>query len=219
MNHAWIHFRNRMISLFPWVTRITETRRLLSAAGQWRTTGWTSPPPFFVRRAMLLAEARAIGAEVFVETGTFLGDTTWAFRNVFRSIHTIEVEPSLADLARKRFSKHPHIEVIEGDSSRVLGGLCGRIDGPCLFYLDGHYSGGITGMGNVECPILAEIDAIFERTRSPFRIVVDDARLFGSDPAYPTLEVFLRHVQGHDPSFEMRVENDAILLMGKPGDS
>ena len=212
MNHNRIRFRNRMISLFPWITRISETRRLMSAASQWRTRGWTSPPPYFVRRAMLLAEADAIGAEVFVETGTFFGDTTWAFRKRFRRIHTIEVEPSLADLARQRFARQSHIEVIEGDSSQVLEELCGRIKQPCLFYLDGHYSGGITGMGEDECPILAEIDAIFGRTRVPFRIVIDDARLFGSDPAYPTLAELRGHLLQHDPSLKIRVENDAILL-------
>lgn len=216
MNHARIHFRNRMISWFPWITRISEARRLLTAASHWRTHGWTSPPPYFVRRAMLLAEADAIGAEVFVETGTFLGDTTWAFRKRFRRIHTIEVEPSLAGLARRRFARHGHIEVVEGDSSQVLEDLCGRIEGPCLFYLDGHYSGGITGMGEVECPILAEIDAIFERTRPPFRIVIDDARLFGRDPAYPTLAGLREHLLRRDPSLEIRVENDAILLAGEP---
>lgn len=215
MNHARIRFRNHMISLFPWITRISEARRLMSAARQWRTLGWTSPPPFFVRRAMLLAEAESMGAEVFVETGTFLGDTTWAFRKRFRRIHTIEVEPSLAALARQRFAKQTHIEVIEGDSSQVLEELCDRIDRPCLFYLDGHYSGGITGMGEVECPILAEIDAIFERTRAPFRIVIDDARLFGSDPAYPALSDLREHLLRREPSLEIRVENDAILLAGK----
>lgn len=161
---------------------------------------------------MLLAEAEAMGAEIFVETGTFLGDTTWAFRKRFHRIHTIEVEPSLADLARQRFAGQSHIEVIEGDSSQVLAELCGRIERPCLFYLDGHYSGGFTGMGEVECPILAEIDAIFERTRAPFRIVIDDARLFGSDPAYPTLAALREHLLRRDPSLEIRVENDAILL-------
>lgn len=185
---------------------------MLSAAGQWGKEGWTVPPPYFVRRAMLLGEAQALDAKVFVETGTFLGDTTWAFKKRFANIHTIEVEPSLAALARERFRSHPQVEVIEGDSSRVLAELCSRIEAPCLFYLDGHYSGGITGMGDTECPILAELDAIFDHLKRPLRIVIDDARLFGTDPAYPTMSELRGHLLGRNPSLEIRVENDAILI-------
>lgn len=216
MNPTRIRIRNRLISLFPWITRVSEARRLFAAASRWRREGWSAPPPFFVRRAMLLAEARAMAAEVFVETGTFLGDTTWAFRREFQQLHTIEVEATLAQLARERFSGDPRIEVIEGDSSQVLADLCERISGPCLFYLDGHYSGGITGMGDEECPILRELDEIFTRTRVKFRIVIDDARLFGTDPAYPTIEALKAHLLERDRSLVIRVENDAILIARDP---
>ena len=212
MNHSRIRWRNRLISLFPVITRISGARRMLSAASQWRKEGWTVPPPYFVRRAMLLGEAQAVGAQVFVETGTFLGDTTWAFKKRFTNIHTIEVEPSLAALARERFRSHPQVEVIEGDSSRVLAELCSRIEAPCLFYLDGHYSGGITGMGDTECPILAELDAIFDHLKGRFRIVIDDARLFCTDPAYPTLNDLRSYLIARNPLLEIRVENDAILI-------
>lgn len=216
MNPTRIRNRNRLISLFPWITRLGEARRLFAAAAQWRSQGWFAPPPFFVRRAMLLAEARAMEALVFVETGTFLGDTTWAFRCSFEKVHTIEVEATLAQLARERFAGDPRIEVIEGDSSQVLPELCDRLSGPCLFYLDGHYSGGITGMGEQECPILQELDVILARTRVKFRIVIDDARLFGTDPAYPTLEKLHAHLEERDAKLVMRVENDAILITRNP---
>ena len=212
MNKRRIRIRNRLISWFPQLNRLSETRWLLSSAKQWREQGWTNPPPYFVKRAALLGEARAMGAEVFVETGTFLGDTTWAFRREFGQIYTIEVEPSLAKLAKERFANHSHIEVIEGDSSDVLLAICGKIKAPCLFYLDGHYSGGITGMGDTECPILEELDAIFDLARYPFRIVIDDARLFGVDPSYPTIDRLRAHLLQRDPTLEIRVENDAIMI-------
>jgi hypothetical protein len=79
---------------------------------------------------MILAEARAIGAEVFVETGTLYGDTPWHFRQTFRNIHTIEVEPNLAQIARERFSSQPHIRVWEGDSASLLEEVCRAVEKP-----------------------------------------------------------------------------------------
>ena len=185
-----IRRRNRLISTFPFLGKLNELRWILKYADVWREQGWQSEPaPFFVRRAMILAEARAIGAEIFIETGTLYGDTPWHFRKTFRAIHTIEVEPNLAQIARERFHRHRHIRVWQGDSSSLLAEICRDIDKPCVLYLDGHYSHGITGMGEDECPVLNELRHVFGQLRHPFRIVIDDARLFGSNPAYPSIEV------------------------------
>jgi hypothetical protein len=208
-----IRRRNRLIGLFPFLARFNELRWILKHASLWRREGWQSAPaPFFVRRAMILAEARAIGAEVLVETGTLYGDTPWHFRHTFQSIHTIEVEPNLARLARERFQSQPHIRVWEGDSAALLGEVCSTIDKPCVIYLDGHYSHGITGMGEEECPVMSELRHMFGTLRRPFRIVIDDARLFGTNPAYPTLKALADFLakNGWNPS--IAVDNDAILI-------
>ena len=94
----------------------------------------------------------------------------------------------------------------------MLPEICRGLEVPCLFYLDGHYSGGITGGGGKDCPINMELEAIFAHTRVPFRIVIDDARLFGQDPTYPTVESIAEYVMGRDPGMRVRVENDAILI-------
>lgn len=207
-----IRNKNRLVAAFPWLSRLGEMRQLISAAARWRNEGWFVPAPHFVRRAMLLSHARAVSAEIFVETGTYKGGTTWCLLREFRRILTIEVVPALASLAKERFRKFPHVTVIEGDSAGVLPDLCAKLDAPCLFYLDGHYSGGVTGMGAEECPVIRELDAIFTHARVPFRIVIDDARLFGSDPAYPDLQTVSDVVIKHRPSMRVRVENDAILI-------
>jgi hypothetical protein len=209
---ARIRARNRLVAAFPWLGRLGEARQLICAAARWRREGWFVPVPHFVRRAMLLEQARAVAAEILVETGTYKGGTTWCLRREFRRIVTIEVVPALAALAKERFAGYPHITVIEGDSAVELAGICGKLDGPCLFYLDGHYSGGVTGMGSEECPIIHELQALFTHTRVPFRIVIDDARLFGVDPAYPGLQAINELVGKYRPEMRARVENDAILI-------
>jgi hypothetical protein len=210
-----IRMRNRMITWFPWLSRFGEIRQFLNAARRWRNEGWFVPVPHFVRRAMLVSQARAIDAGIFVETGTYKGGTTWCLLGMFRRIVTIEVVPELAALAKERFNGHSEVTVIEGDSASVLPDVCMSLDAPCLFYLDGHYSGGITGMGDSECPVIEELRVILTLAKVPFRIVIDDARLFGTDPAYPTVRSVGNLVKKHHPLMQVRVENDAILICGE----
>lgn len=213
MNHQKvIRLKNRMISWFPWISVLSEQRRLLQSARIWREQGWFNPPPYFIRRAMLLKCASSIKAGTFVETGTYMGDTPWAFRHHFDTIYTIEVDPDLAELARSRFRKIPSIHPIEGDSAVQLANLCACLNSPTLFFLDGHYSGGFTGKGAKDCPIHEELSAILHHVKVPFRIVIDDARLFGTDPEYPTLDGLRDHLKSLGWEGSLRVENDAILL-------
>lgn len=97
-----IRLRNRSIAIFPWLSRISEIRNLLAASSRWRREGLFLPVPHSIRRAMLLTHARAIGAEIFVETGTYKGGTIWCLLGEFKKMHTIEVVPGLAALARER---------------------------------------------------------------------------------------------------------------------
>jgi len=160
---------------------------------------------------MLLSEARVIGADIFVETGTFLGGTTWSFRKKFSRIYTVEIEPGLATLARERFKKYPSVTLVEGDSAMKLPEICRKLDGPSLFYLDGHYSGGFTGRGDKDSPIIEELNAILTNTNYPFKIVIDDARLFGIDPSYPSIADIERLLSTKGRRV-LRIENDAIII-------
>ena len=67
-------------------------------------------------------------------------------------------------------------------------------------------------MGDMECPVIQELQAIFEHTKTPFRIVIDDARLFGNNPAYPDIKRIENVVSQHRPDLVTKVENDAILI-------
>jgi hypothetical protein len=204
--------RNRLLAAMPWLGRVAEWRQLLRAAKRWRSEGWFTPVPYFVRRAQLLEAGRKIGASIAVETGTFRGDTTAALACHFREVHTIEVVPALADLARERFRAQPSITVWDGDSPQVLRALLPKLNGPTLFYLDGHDSGGVTGKGGKACPVREELEIIFENFSGVAYVVIDDARLFGSDPDYPTLGEIRAWMERLRPGTSVRVENDAILI-------
>lgn len=175
--------------------------------------GWSSPLPPLLKRSFLHGIAKREGTAVFVETGTYLGDTSWWLKGVFPRIHTIEVDPFLCATARRRFSRFPHVSVHLGDSSTVLPSIITGISQPVLYWLDGHYSAGITGSGTLECPVMAELDAIYQLSTETFIIVIDDARCFGHDPAYPSitdLRQRITNISGTPPVIS--VENDMIIL-------
>ncbi len=211
-----IRMRNRLLKLAPWLERVAEWRQLLRAGRRWRTEGYFSPVPYFTRRAQLLQVGKHIGAEVAVETGTYRGDTTAFLARHFRETHTIEVVPALADLARDRFTNQPSITVWDGDSSDVLRSLLPQLKGATLFYLDGHDSGGVTGKGLKACPVHEELEIIYGSGKNRISVVIDDARLFGTDPDYPTISEVRQWMERLRPVAIVRVEHDAIVIEDAP---
>lgn len=71
-----------------------------------------------------------IPTEIFVETGTFGGDTVYNMLNYFHKIYSIELSHELADRAKSKFSGCQHVSIIQGDSSVVLREICKNIDKP-----------------------------------------------------------------------------------------
>ena len=111
--------------------------------GMWRRLGRPVPPPAFVKRRMLATLINALRAEVFVETGTYLGDTVAALKGNVRAIHSIELGEKLFQDAQRRFSGCNNVRLWHGDSGDVLPEVLSQIDGKCVFWLDGRYSAGI----------------------------------------------------------------------------
>jgi hypothetical protein len=212
---AVLQLRNSLLRVFPWFAEAGETFQFLRRVKQFRAVGWVGSPPYLVKRAMLRAEALRIGAVKFIETGTYMGDTLWALRNNCKRLISIEVQPKLAEIARSRFRNIPHVEIITGDSAVELTRVAAGIDGPCLFWLDGHYSAGMTGRGSKDCPIYEELAAIAAQCRHPFSIMIDDARCFGSDPAYPELDAIRDLSQKIFPDHDFNSWNDVIHITVK----
>jgi hypothetical protein len=116
----------------------------------------------------------------FVETGTLLGETTEIAAQLFSRVMSIELSPALAEAAAKRLSVYPQVQIIEGDSAVHLPRICRELGRPTFFWLDSHWSSGITARGSVDVPLLAEINAIVQGCAPSCIIVVDDVRLFGT---------------------------------------
>lgn len=209
-----LRFRNRCIALVPWAfVTFLRARFAFQTLARWMRTGWELPLPNVLKHPILVRYARDHRLTVLIETGTFLGDTPWALRHLFQEIRTIELSSDLALAAEQRFKPFPHIHVHRGNSATILPTLVESLHQPALFWLDGHFSGGITaGIANPS-PIRDEIRVIITKCPVRFVILIDDARAFGSDPAYPSLDELQRMVAELLPGADFTMSNDMIAIV------
>jgi hypothetical protein len=167
------------------------------------------------KRAEIKKWQRITGCRLFVETGTFRGDTTLAMADVFDRCWTIEIDRVLYERAIERFAGRDNITAIHGDSETRMAGILNEIASPTIFWLDGHYSGGSTGRGVRDSPILNELKLIFEHPIKEHVILIDDARQFLGIDGYPTIKELQRFVRAHSP-YRVRVTDDIIKLYNEP---
>ena len=203
---AWRQVRTGpMAGIFWPVYQWFEVRR-------WRAGGQTGPTPHAIKQSVVLEYARRHRLSTLIETGTYLGDMVWAMRHKFDEIHSIELDPALAGRARKRFARYKHITIHEGDSAVMLPQVARTIGGPALFWLDGHYSGGITAKSTLETPIAKELRFLLKERPQEDAILIDDARMFVGDGDYPTVDEIGQWTASAKPRFRVQVANDVIRI-------
>jgi hypothetical protein len=186
-----------------------------STVARWVEQGCPSPAPGSVKIAVVRSYVRSSGARRFVETGTFQGDTTEAIARTGVQCHTIEINPVIHARAQRVLGHYRNIDFILGDSADQMVRLLDTIDEPVVFWLDGHFSGGITGRSDIDTPISAELDAILNHPIRGHTILIDDAREFNGMHDYPHLSRVLAIFDDH-PHYQASVSTDIIRITPRP---
>jgi len=178
----------------------------------WEAQGKPAPPPHVVKQLALKYYAEKFGLNILVETGTYYGDMVEAMKNNFEHLFSIELSQNLYKEAKWRFKKNAHIELIQGNSGIKIKDVLNKINQPTLFWLDGHYSSGVTARGDKDTPIYEELDHILSSPDSGHVIIIDDARCFGADAGYPSIEELSAFVKSKNPRASIVVKDDSIRI-------
>lgn len=182
---------------------------------RWEKEGKPVPPPHLVKQRALLEYSKKYNLQILVETGTYYGDMVEAMKHDFDKIYSIELSRALFEKAQKRFKGMKHIELIWGDSGTELMSLTARLNQPTLFWLDGHYSAEETAKGDQETPVIGELQHILDAPDRGHVIIIDDARCFGTDPAYPTIEELTTFIKSSRPNVDISIQDDSIRITPK----
>ncbi|MGA7594557.1 MAG: hypothetical protein WCA64_05105 [Gallionella sp.] len=117
-------------------------------------------PPQSVKLAVIRNNIPAPRPRVFVATGTYYGDTVAANKDMYANVISIEVDETLYKKACARFANDNNVRIKHGDCAREMPTILATLHEPAVFWLDGDYSGGETGKGEVEDPILISLNQI-----------------------------------------------------------
>ncbi|MGP8321842.1 MAG: hypothetical protein ACT6FE_05920, partial [Methanosarcinaceae archaeon] len=200
----------------PWGQRISKYRTQryhakLKAAMQklaikWNLTG--HPLPDEKKQITIKKYATKFAIQTFIETGTYKGDMVEAVKDTFSTIHSVELDEKLYEAAKLKFKEKKHIAIHQGDSTDILPAILQIIEKPCVFWLNGHYSGGITARGQKDTPIIEELKYIFNHQIKNHVILIDDARCFTGKNDYPTLTKLKKFVSKEGYNYTFDVPND-----------
>lgn len=194
--------------LYPLICYILE----LIEVRDWEKKGRPSPPPHLIKQKIIKEYTRRFAIDTLIETGTYLGQMVSATKNTFKEIFSIELDNELFEKAKKKFARYPHIHIIHGDSGKILLEILASLKKPCLFWLDAHYSGGITAKGDVETPIKEELEAILRHSVRDHVILIDDANQLVGKNDYPTIKWIRDYVLKHRSGWSFEIKDNIIRI-------
>lgn len=177
--------------------------------------GWRLPSgvlPHAVKRRVLHQYARDFDLRILVETGTYLGDMMAAMARDFDELHTIELSELLYERAKLRLARKANVHLHQGDSGVQLQRVLNVLRRPALFWLDAHYSGGITARAAVDTPISSELGSVLSHEIKGHVILIDDAREFRNENGYPAIDALCTYVRQVRPDYAVAVADDIIRI-------
>jgi hypothetical protein len=119
---------------------------------------------------------------VFFETGSHRGDGIYEALNAgFKKIISVEIEQNFINICYNRFPNECAsgiIQIIKGDTQKIMGDIINQINEPITFWLDAHWDGD-GARGENLCPLYHELNFIKNHPIKDHLILIDDMRMLG----------------------------------------
>ena len=179
---------------------------------KWIESGSILPPPHMVKQFILEKIQQEKKYRTLIETGTYYGEMIDGQLENFSKIISVELSSELYSIAVKKYTELNNVTLYCGDSGDVLVDIMKKIEEPAIFWLDGHYSGGITAKGKIDCPIFEELSAILGSKNLSHVILIDDARLFVGKNDYPTMIDLENFIKAKKINYDINVADDIIKI-------
>lgn len=189
-----------------------EPNRWAAAYG-WIHGNHLVSPPAIAKQSHLLNMLRSRGHSIFVEAGTYMGETTAFFAQRVEQVFSVELHDGLFAAAERRFAKQPNVTLVHGDSLVEVPKIVASCQTPPLVFLDGHFSGAGTAEGMEMEPAESTLRQLSGVTPPGTTIVIDDLRLFGSGLAgFPQLDAISTAARDAFPRAVIRAGLDSIVV-------
>ncbi len=200
------------------LARRHRERKLRKKYITWQKTEGSGPMPNYGKQQEVIAYLKKFGIRTFIETGTYKGKMVYAVMPYVDDIYSIELDPVYCRRAQEKFAGYTNIHIIEGQSGEVLPQIMADIQTPCLFWLDAHYSGGMTAKGPKDSPIMQEMECILSHPNADRHVIlIDDARCFTGSNGYPDVNQFKQDIATQYPHLSFDVVNDIIRIHTNKG--
>lgn len=204
---------SKVVNKYNPIKRIKLSLKARKEISKWERLGCPLPPPHIIKQRNIISLAKKYDLKILVETGTYLGDMVNATKGKFKLVYSVELSEFLYNKAKIRFQYDNNVVLFQGDSAVELGNILKLIDAPTIFWLDGHYSSGVTAKGVKDTPIYEELTHLLNNMHYRHVIVIDDARCFGTDPSYPSLDELSKFIKHIRPNITIELKNDSIILV------
>jgi hypothetical protein len=180
----------------------------------WKIRGKPERSPHLLKQRTVREYGRRYQLQTLVETGTYYGEMVAAMKSRFDRIYSIEYDPELARRAAQKFARHSHIQILQGDSQKVLPELLKTLSQSALFWLDAGYYGWAGAQGDKQ-RLSMELEAILRHPVKGHIILMDDARGLNGQNGALTVEELRRRVESEFPDRVVDVQYDILRITPK----
>lgn len=177
----------------------------------WNLRGRPVRSPHLVKQRAVLEYARRYKLRTLIETGTYYGEMVAAVKDQFDQLYSIEFDPELARRAIKRFAGDPRVDILEGDSQKVLPELLKAISQPALFWLDAGYWGW-ANLARDPQRLSVEVEAALSHPVKGHVVLMDDARMLDGRNGAPTYDELRSRIAARYPDRRVELLHDIIRI-------
>jgi hypothetical protein len=176
----------------------------------WILRGRPQRSPHLLKQKVVREYGERFELRTLVETGTYYGEMVSAMKGRFDRIYSIEFVPELAERARRKFARDPHITILCGDSRRMIPEVLDLLTAPALFWLDAGYYGWVGKQGDQQ-RLSSEMEMILSH---PFAhiILLDDARGLTGRDGVPSVRDVTTDVESKHPKRRVEVKYDIMRI-------